>query len=45
MEYIQETGRQLKIGMKEHDGDSKVDFWKKFIISMFSIYNLLLVCY
>ena len=29
MEYIGETGRQLKIRMKEHKADSKVDFRKK----------------
>ena len=29
MEYIGETGRQLKIRMKEHKGDSKLDFRKK----------------
>ena len=29
MEYIGETGRQLKIRMKEHETGSKVDFWKK----------------
>ena len=29
MEYIGETGRQLKIRMKEHETDSKVDFRKK----------------
>ena len=29
MEYIGETGRQLKIRMNEHETDSKVDFWKK----------------
>ena len=29
MEYIGETGRQLKIRMKEHKTDSKVDFRKK----------------
>jgi len=28
MEYIGETGRQLKIRMKEHETDSKVDFRK-----------------
>ena len=29
MEYIGETGRQLKIRMKEHKTDFKVDFLKK----------------
>ena len=29
MEYIGETGRQLKIRMKEHETNSKVDFRKK----------------
>ena len=29
MEYIGETGRQLKIRMKEHEMDAKVDFRKK----------------
>ena len=29
MKYIGETGRQLKIRMKEHETDSKVDFRKK----------------
>ena len=29
MEYIGETGRQLKIRMKEHETDSKVDILKK----------------
>ena len=29
MEYIGETGRQLKIRMKEDETDSKVDFLKK----------------
>ena len=29
MEYIRETGRQLKIRMKEHETDSKVDFRTK----------------
>ena len=29
MEYIGETGRQLKIRMKEYETDSKVDFLKK----------------
>ena len=29
MEYIGETCRQLKIRMKEHETDSKVDFRKK----------------
>ena len=29
MEYIGETGRQLKFRMKEHETDSKVDFRKK----------------
>ena len=29
MEYIGETGRQLKIRIKEHETDSKVDFQKK----------------
>ena len=29
MEYIGETGRQVKIRMKEHEMDSKVDFRKK----------------
>ena len=28
MEYIGETGRQLKIRMKENEADSKVDFRK-----------------
>ena len=29
MEYIGETGMPLKIRMKEHEADSKVDFRKK----------------
>ena len=29
MEYIGEIGRQLKIRMREHETDSKVDFRKK----------------
>ena len=29
MEYIRETGRQLKFRMKEHEADSKVVFRKK----------------
>ena len=29
MKHIWETGRQLKIRMKEHETDSKVDFRKK----------------
>ena len=29
MEYIGQTGRQLKIQMKEHEGDSKLNFRKK----------------
>ena len=31
MEYIGETGRQLKIRMKEHETDSKIDFRKKSV--------------
>merc|ERR1712035_65031 len=29
MEYIGQTGRQLKCRIKEHEADSKLDFWKK----------------
>ena len=31
MGYNGETYRQPKIRMKEHDADSKLDFWKKWV--------------
>ena len=37
MEYIGETGRQLKIRMKEHETDSKIDFRRRKKINQIGV--------